>query len=424
MKNELKFLIEVNKLKETPRTGWVWLKVKDPETIAEHMFRVAVMSWILAREKRPRLNIERVIKISIAHDLCEVYAGDMTPYWGLLPKNKVKRDRFVRRWVRLPQKEKEKRAKIKYKKEKKSLLQLILHLEPALKEEIFSCWLDYEKGITREGKFVKQVDKIEAMLQAIEYFGAKENNEVSGWWEEIGELVEDPLLLDFIKVIQKKLYKKSIKKIKKEKKLGNILDFLLEIGKLKKMPRLYWVIRETKNPETVAEHMYVTALMAWVFGSAKKSRYNMEKLLKMALCHELSAVYIGDITPYDKILPQKKKEKREVLKKWLRLSRKEKSRQFIENFQKEKKALEKFSFKGKDAFNREIIYLWKEYKKKSGLEGQFLSQIDTLAVLLQALLYEKKNKSFSAAPIWEWAFEKCDDKTCFVFFEEAKKRFY
>ena len=73
---------------------------------------------------------------------------------------------------------------------------------------------------------------------------------------------------------------------------------------------------------------------------------------------------------------------------------------------------------------REILQLWKEYRTKSSPEGRFLSQLNVAAVLLQGLIYEKKYKNFSAAPLWEWAFEISDDPLILEFLEEMKKRFY
>ena len=72
------FLFEISKLKRIPRTGWVFMGVKNPETVAEHSFRLAVASWIFAHKKG--LNPGKAIKIALAHDLCEVYAGDITTF--------------------------------------------------------------------------------------------------------------------------------------------------------------------------------------------------------------------------------------------------------------------------------------------------------------------------------------------------------
>jgi putative hydrolase of HD superfamily len=214
-----------------------------------------------------------------------------------------------------------------------------------------------------------------------------------------------------------------MKNYKGNKKLEAILDFILEIGKLKRMPRLYWILRGIENPETVAGHIFTLAIMAWVFGKEKKE-LNQEKLLKMALCHELSAVYTGDTTPYDRILPEDKKEREKILKKMIRLSRKEKEWIFLKDYRAEKKALEKLTKKLDPFLKREILGLWHEYRMRSSLEAKFLGQLNTLAVLLQALFYEKKYKKFSAAPLWEFAFENCDDKICLSLMDEMKKKFY
>lgn len=430
MKKNLKFLIEINKLKEMPRTGWVLMGVKNPETVAEHTFRTTIAAWLLGRKKK--LNIERVMKIALFHDLCEVYAGDMTPfsYFTDLPKGGIKKEKKLMKWVRLSKKDREKRGKIQLEKEKKSLLRLIKDLNPRLKRDIFSCWSDFEQGNTKEGRFVKQLDKIEALIQSIEYFGTDEKLSGTGWWEGTEEVVDDPLLLDFLKVIQKKFYGKlphgSAKKIKpkKEKELENILDFLLEIGKLKRMPRLYWTIREVKDPESVVGHMFTLALMVWIFGTEERLKDNMGKILKMALCHEMSAVYTGDTTPYDSILPKGKKQRKEVLKRWQRLPKTEKARIFIQDYKKELKAFEKLTSKLEPSVREEIIQLWQEYRTRSSPEGHFVSQLNVLAVLLQALLYKEKHKRFSPAPMWEWAFELSGDPISSNLMKEMKKRFY
>jgi len=436
MKNILNFLIEVNKLKEMPRTGWVLMGVKNPETVADHTFRMAIMSWLLAKKKR--LNIKRAILVALFHDLCEVYAGDITTllYHPELLKEKdtEKRKKIEMKWSRLSRTEKEKIGKTKFKIEKESLLKLIGFLDPSPKKEILSRWLDYEKGMSKEGRFIKEINSVETLVQSIEYFGPKEKIGGTTWWESTEEIVEDPLLLDFLKILQKKFYGSKYEKFfeqifgqilrrdKNGKDLENILGFLLEVGKLKKLPRLYWILRGVKTPETVAGHIFTLTVMAWVLG--KETNLNMEKLLKMALCHEISAVYTGDSTPYDRILPKDQKARGEILKKMVRLSREKKAEIFFKDYQQEKKTLEKLTSKLPPSFKNEIIHLWKEYRTKSSPEGRFLSQLNVLAVLLQALLYEKEDNNFFSAPIWEWALENVDHSQVLLLLKEMKSKFY
>jgi len=424
MKNLLNFFLEVEKLKEMPRTGWVLMEVKNPETIAEHTFRMTILAWLLSQKKN--LNIKKTIQTALSHDLCEVFAGDVTPlfYYLKLPKDKIERKKFLMKWIRLSKKEKEKLGKKKFKLEKESLLKLVRLLKSDIQKQIYSSWFNFEKRISREGNFVKQVDRIETLVQSIEYFGPKEEVGGSSWWEGTEEMIEDPLLLDFLKVIQKKFYGKVIGDYKKDKGLESILDFTLKIEKLKKMPRTLWVSLGVKNPETVAGHLFTTALMTWVFGIGRKE-IDLKKSLKMALCHEMPSVYTGDlITPFSKILPKEEKERRKIFEKWPRLLKKGKEKIFSEDYEKEKKALEKLTQKLDSSLKREIIGLWDEYKTNLTPEARFVNQINVLAVLLEALLYQKKDKNLPIEWIWEWAFEKCECPTILKFLEELKEKFY
>jgi len=350
MKDILNFLIEVGKLKKIPRTGFVWLGVKNPETIAQHSFRVAIMNWVLAEEVRPKLNLEKIIKISLIHDLGEIYAGDMTPYWGLLPKDSKKRREILKRWVRLPQKIKEKRDKEKFVKEKKSLEKLIKKLEPKFKKEIMDYWLDYERLDSREGRFVKQGDKIETLLQAKEYWQSDRNSPVFGWWEEVYELVDEPVLLEFLR------------EIKKEKRTSfrGFLDFLIKVNQLKQMPRTGLLFRGVKDPETIGEQTFRTAIMTWVLGERKK--INVKKALKMALVHEICEVYAGDATPYDRLLPRPREELKKMFLNPSKFSEEER-KEVIEYLREMYKIWPKFSKKKKKKYSAKIIKMKKELCK-------------------------------------------------------------
>lgn len=420
MKDILNFLIKIHKLKETVRTGWKIWRISNPETIAEHIFRVSFLAFLLAKKKSLRLKIS--LQNAISHDLCEVYAGDITPvfYYQNLDVAKKKDREILFKGIRLPEKSKIKYTRLKVRRERKSLLKLVNKLEPSLGKEIFLRWSDYENGITPEGRFIKQIDWIENLIQSLEYLGPEGSG--SGWWEIAEEKVYDPLLLDSLRVIQKKFYG-SAHNYKQNRELEDILDFILQVGKLKRMPRLYWALRGIKNPETVAGHIFTLATMAWAFGKKKKG-LNQEKLLKMALCHQLPAIETGDTTPYDQILSGGEPEKKRALEKMIRLSREEKRRIFLEDYNKEKRALERITQDLSPSLRKEMIDLWEDYKNKRSKEAYFLNQLNTLAILLQGLLYEKKYKHFSAKPLWEWAFEVCDDPLLISFMEEMKKRFH
>lgn len=190
------FLIKIGALKEMKRKGWLLRGVKNPESIADHSFRMTIAAWLLASRKG--LNISRVIRIALIHDLCEVYAGDSTPYDHFLPKSKSELKKLLAIWPRLTKIEKQRRFLKKYGKEKASLDKLVAGLPLHLKREIKSLWQDYEKGLTQEGRFVRQIDRLENLLQALEYWKKDKKFPINSWWVQIEELVDHPDLIKFM----------------------------------------------------------------------------------------------------------------------------------------------------------------------------------------------------------------------------------
>lgn len=208
MENFLNFFIEIGKLKKMPRRGWVIRDIKNPESIAEHTFRVAIMAWFLGEKRGINFNIEKIIKMALIHDLCEVYAGDTTPYDSILPKNKKKRIELLKTWPRFSEKEKKRLVAQKHKKEKEGLDKLTKDLPLKLKQEIKLFWLDYEKGLSKEGRFFRQTDRVESFLQAAEYWTVNKNIPQGAWWVQAKELYDDPVLLELVEQIDKKFHKK------------------------------------------------------------------------------------------------------------------------------------------------------------------------------------------------------------------------
>jgi len=206
MKELLNFLIEVGKLKGKKRRGWQVHQIKNSESTAEHTFRMAIIAWILGREKK--LNLDKVIKMALIHDLCEVYALDLTPYDPLLPKNKKKIMEVLKHWPKFTPSLKRKKHSQKYKMESQALDKLISRLPPDLKAEIKNLWLDFEKGLTKEGRFVKQVDKVENLLQGLEYWKKYGRIQYKLWMRWIKEILDDPVLLKFVRTLEKKFHQK------------------------------------------------------------------------------------------------------------------------------------------------------------------------------------------------------------------------
>lgn len=193
------FFVAAGKLKKIKRRGAMLYgkSEEEVESTAEHTYRTVLMAWILGKRKGG-LDVERAVKMALVHDLCEVYAGDITPYDGILPKDEKERYTFVRTWPGLTHKEREKRALAKHKKERDGLETLVSYLGSVLRGEVMDLWLEYEARKTKEAKFVHQIDRLENLLQAVEYFEEDEHFPTKPWWLHAKESIDDPDLLLFM----------------------------------------------------------------------------------------------------------------------------------------------------------------------------------------------------------------------------------
>lgn len=207
MKNLVNFFHKIGKLKEMPRRGWVINDIKNGESIADHIFRASLMAWVLG-SKKGGLKMERILKIALIHDICEIYAGDATPYDSILPKNSKKRRELMKIWPRFTKAQKLKIIKEKHKKEEAGLNRLLSDAPQEIRKEIKNLWLDYEKGLTPEGKFFKQTDRLENFLQALEYWKKYKKPPQGPWWEWAREFFDDPCLLEFIEEMAKEFHRK------------------------------------------------------------------------------------------------------------------------------------------------------------------------------------------------------------------------
>jgi len=155
---------------------------------------------------------------------------------------------------------------------------------------------------------------------------------------------------------------------KSEFNLGAYQKFFSYLGKLKRTPRTGWVRNNVPYPESVAEHSFKSAVMAMVLSDSVHLKVNKEKLLKMALIHDVGESIIGDVvqyTPTGDLLPRVK-------------SRKHKD---------ELAAIKKIF--GKIPNGKEYVGLFEEFEAHKTNEAIIFSELDRLEMVLQAAEYEK-----------------------------------
>jgi len=208
----LQFLMEANKLKDVQRRGITFYGVKKADSALDHSFRMALMVLLFGKEKN--INMAKAMKMSLIHDICKVITGDITPYDGIAAKNKKEKAELVSRWRRLPLEEKSKMQREKTAKEKEAFKKLTKDLPLNIKTEMSQLWLDYSQAKSKEARFVQQINVVENLLEAFEGWLANKKFPTMPWWEHVNEVVDDPILLDFIKEISKAELKEICKKEK------------------------------------------------------------------------------------------------------------------------------------------------------------------------------------------------------------------
>lgn len=142
----LYFLQIIQRLKTTPREGWRRFDIINGESIADHMYRMGIITMLCPPELD--INRDRCVKMALIHDMAEALVGDITP-----PDNVAK--------------------DVKYQRELDSMHyicdELLKPISPTIAEEFLGLWLEYEEGTTKEAIFVKDVDRFELVSQTIEY---------------------------------------------------------------------------------------------------------------------------------------------------------------------------------------------------------------------------------------------------------------
>lgn len=190
----LGFLRLARALKNVRRQGWVDRGVEQPESVADHSWSVALTAWLLAAE-RPDLDRQRVLLLGLVHDLPEAIAGDETPFdqhrddTGAIDPSLFDSPPTYAVDVR----------QRKQQREAAALAEMLTGLPDDMVEDIRSAWSEYELAQSAEARFVKQVDKLETALQALDYRQAQPELVIESFLLGAARDIEDEPLLALLK---------------------------------------------------------------------------------------------------------------------------------------------------------------------------------------------------------------------------------
>lgn len=142
----VQFALTLGKLKSLKRTGWVRRNVPDPESVAAHSFRTAMLALTLAPQVGADPN--KSVKMALIHDAGEAKIGDViAASWDgksfdipLLLK--------------------------KHQEETAAVHEIFDLIEDKEYPKLFE---EFQKKNTVEAKLVTEVDKLDMAIQAYEY---------------------------------------------------------------------------------------------------------------------------------------------------------------------------------------------------------------------------------------------------------------
>lgn len=142
MENDIaKFLYEVGQLKRVKRSGWWIAGVKDPESVAEHTFRTAIIAYLLAHLEGA--DTGKAVLMALFHDLPETRTNDA--------------HRIVRRYADWRD------------VDKKAMTEQSKRLPEKAANEVVSFFEEFEKEVSPEAKLARDADLLECLIQAREY---------------------------------------------------------------------------------------------------------------------------------------------------------------------------------------------------------------------------------------------------------------
>ncbi|MDR6726737.1 putative hydrolase of HD superfamily [Paenibacillus amylolyticus] len=138
LQQQMQFLIEIDKLKTIERQTRI-IHGDRRENDAEHSWHLAMMALILQGHANQNVDLLKVMKMLLVHDLVEIDAGDTFAYDTVGYTDK-------------------------YEREIQAANRLFGLLPQAQAEELMNLWLEFEAKETPEAAFASSLDRMQPVI--------------------------------------------------------------------------------------------------------------------------------------------------------------------------------------------------------------------------------------------------------------------
>jgi putative hydrolase of HD superfamily len=167
----IQFSLRIGRLKLMPRSGWIsQVGIDSPESVADHTFRCALLGMCIG--DMLKLDTEQLIKMLLLHDVQESITGDLDHF----NKQELGIDNVL-------------------EVEKKAIIELLSHLPAPLEADYLSLWKEFNNQESLEAVVAKDIDKLEMILQCLEYERKGYDPEkLASFWKNVEEQIKNPTL--------------------------------------------------------------------------------------------------------------------------------------------------------------------------------------------------------------------------------------
>ena len=159
LRRQLEFILEIDRLKSVLRRSYL-IEIDRHENSAEHSWHLVVAAMVLAEHAKERIDVSKVIRLVLVHDLVEIDAGDTFIYDDAANLGKAAR-------------------------EQEAANRLFGVLPEDQAQTVMALWREFEDRQTPEAKFAFALDRLLPILHNVFTQG--------GSWKEHGIRQEQAL---------------------------------------------------------------------------------------------------------------------------------------------------------------------------------------------------------------------------------------
>jgi putative hydrolases of HD superfamily len=193
MQQQIDFLIELDRAKNIYRNSYLTAVPRRKENDGEHMWHISVMAIVLQEYSPQEIDINRVLRMLLVHDVVEIDAGDVSVYARQNDKGLAERESAAAK-------------------------RIFGILPDGQGSELKGLWEEFVAAQTPEAKFARAVDRLMPLLLnyytqgntwqdlKVHYQQVLESNRrtleaVPALWEYARQILEESLQKGYIKKI-------------------------------------------------------------------------------------------------------------------------------------------------------------------------------------------------------------------------------